>query len=135
MARAFGRAHNSYSRYFNQVRGRSGHLWQNRFYSAPLGHRHLVSALRYVDLNPVRARLVERALDYEWSSARAHVAARSSSCAGTLNTKHGLTLAARPRSTIQTSPRRGSAMLRFFSIEGQENPLGGFHQVAVLEWG
>ena len=26
-------------------------------------------------------------------------------------------------------------MLRFFSIEGQENPLGGFHQVAVVEWG
>ena len=35
-----------------------------------------MSALRYVDLNPVRARLVERALDYEWSSARAHLAGR-----------------------------------------------------------
>ncbi len=76
MAKALGRTHNFHSRYFNLVRRRSEHLWRNRVYSAPLGHRHLVSALRYVDLNPVRARLVERALDYQWSSARGHVAAR-----------------------------------------------------------
>jgi putative transposase len=79
MARGFGRAHNSYSRYFNTVRRRSGHVWQNRFYSAPLGREHLVQALRYVDLNPVRARLVDGALDYPWSSARAHVTGRDPS--------------------------------------------------------
>ena len=76
MSKAFGRAHNSYSRYFNTVRHRSGHLWQNRFYSTPLGREHLTRALRYTDMNPVRARLVERALDYSWSSARAHVTGR-----------------------------------------------------------
>jgi putative transposase len=76
MARGFGRAHNAYSRYFNSVRRRSGHLWQNRFYSAPLGREHLARALRYVDMNPVRARLVESAGDYPWSSARAHASGR-----------------------------------------------------------
>lgn len=76
LAKAFGRAHNEYSRYLNAVRRRSGHLWQNRFYSAPLGRDHLLRALRYVDLNPLRARLVERAMEFEWSSARGHVRSR-----------------------------------------------------------
>ena len=49
---------------------------QNRFYSAPVGREHLVQALRYVDLNPVRARLVESASEYPWSSERAHISGR-----------------------------------------------------------
>jgi len=73
LAHGFGRAHNAYSRCFNQSRRRSGHLWQNRFYSAPLDQAHLVEALRYVDLNPVRARLTDDPLAYRWSSAQAHV--------------------------------------------------------------
>ena len=38
---------------------------------------HLVSALRYVSLNPVRARLVARAEDWRWSSVRAHLAGKN----------------------------------------------------------
>jgi len=38
---------------------------------------HLVSALRYAALNPIRARLVERAEDWPWSSTRAHLAGKS----------------------------------------------------------
>jgi putative transposase len=37
---------------------------------------HLAAALRYVSLNPVRARLVERAQDWRWSSTRAHLRGR-----------------------------------------------------------
>ena len=77
MAQGFGRTHNSYARHLNALRHRSGHLWQNRFYSVPLDFAHLLRALRYVDLNPVRARLVERAEDYQWSSARAHLDGRN----------------------------------------------------------
>jgi putative transposase len=79
LALALGRAHNLYCRWFNARRRRSGHLWQNRFYSAPLGRSHLLAALRYVDLNPARAGLTERAVDYRWSSARAHAACRDPS--------------------------------------------------------
>ncbi|MEZ5366571.1 MAG: hypothetical protein R2748_30590 [Bryobacterales bacterium] len=39
-----------------------------------LGPMHLVTALKYVDLNPVRAGLVGRPAQYPWSSAVAHVA-------------------------------------------------------------
>ena len=73
LAIALGRAHQAYSRYFNRRYQRSGHLWQNRFYSCPLGRGHLATALLYVDLNPVRARLVGAAEHYPWSSAAAHL--------------------------------------------------------------
>jgi putative transposase len=79
LAQALGRAHNLYSRWFNARHHRSGHLWQNRFYSTPLDRRHLSTALRYVDLNPLRARLVERAVEYRWSSARAHALGQDAS--------------------------------------------------------
>jgi putative transposase len=76
LAVAFGRAHYRYSHYFQAKRRTTGHLWQNRFYSCALSRDHLVTAMRYVELNPVRAGLVRTAEDYGWSSARAHVDGR-----------------------------------------------------------
>ena len=52
----------------------TGHLWQGRFSSVAMDEPHLHAALRYVALNPVRARLVSRAEDWPWSSVRAHFA-------------------------------------------------------------
>jgi putative transposase len=69
LAKAIGRTHNDYSRWLNIQRREVGHLWQNRFHSCPLDERRLWAALRYVELNPVRAGLVERASDWQWSSA------------------------------------------------------------------
>src|SRR5258708_819631 len=54
----------------------TGHLFQGRFGSVVLDEPHLVAAARYVALNPVRARLVRRAQDWAWSSARAHLKGR-----------------------------------------------------------
>ena len=76
LARALGRAHYEYTIYLNRGRKRSGHLWQNRFFSTPLDRDHTRVALRYVDLNPVRAGLVKQAVEHEWSSAVAHVEGR-----------------------------------------------------------
>jgi putative transposase len=73
LARALGQAHWIYARYLNKRYGRSGHLWQNRFYSCPLGAGHAVAALLYVDLNPLRAGLVGAAEHYPWSSANRHL--------------------------------------------------------------
>jgi putative transposase len=70
--RGCGRMHNDYSRWVQIRRQMQGHLWQNRYYSCPLDDGHLVEAVRYVELNPVRAGLVERAWDWRWSSAEAH---------------------------------------------------------------
>jgi putative transposase len=71
-AHGLGRAHYLYARYLHERWGGSGHLWQNRFFSCPLDREHLWVALRYVDLNPVRAGLVAEATDYGWSSAGPH---------------------------------------------------------------
>lgn len=50
--------------------GTSGHVWQGRFKSFVIqDDEHLLTALRYVERNPLRARLVERAEDWSWSSA------------------------------------------------------------------
>jgi putative transposase len=73
LARALGRAHNDYARWLNLRRRETGHVWQNRFYSCPLDGPHQWDALRYVELNPVRAGLVPFALEWRWSSATAHV--------------------------------------------------------------
>jgi putative transposase len=78
LALALGQAHWRYAMRFHRRYGRSGHLWQNRFYSCPLGPRRLVTALAYVDLNPVRAGLVGEPLQYPWSSAAGHVTGRDS---------------------------------------------------------
>ena len=73
LAEGFGRLHNEFSRWQNVQYNRTGHLWQNRFYSCPMSEEHFWRALRYVELNPVRAGLVAHAWDWPWSSARAHV--------------------------------------------------------------
>ena len=72
LAQAIGRAHMRHARRVNRQQGWSGHLWANRFYSTALDEAHLWTAAKYVELNPVRARLVERAEHYPWSSAKAH---------------------------------------------------------------
>ena len=54
-------AHRRYTNFINERYGWTGHLWQGRFESVPMSEDHLAGALRYVSLNPVRARLVARA--------------------------------------------------------------------------
>jgi len=71
-----GEAHRRYTRHVNFREGWRGHLFQGRFASYPLDNAHLMAAVRYVELNPVAARLVGRAGDWRWSSTRSHVASQ-----------------------------------------------------------
>jgi putative transposase len=74
LGRAIGEAHRRYTNFIN-ARGRwSGHLFQSRFASVAMDDAHLRAAVRYVSLNPVRARLAARPEDWAWSSVRAHLA-------------------------------------------------------------
>ena len=72
-------AHTVYAMYFNARTRMSGHVWQGRFHSCPLDDTHLWAAVRYVEQNPVRAGMVERAEAYPWSSAAAHCGMRDDS--------------------------------------------------------
>ena len=64
--------HMRYAQRINRRRHWKGHLWQGRFFSSPLDTSYLWAAIRYVERNPVRAKLVRRAERYPWSSAPAH---------------------------------------------------------------
>lgn len=70
----FAYAHRRYTGFINARHRWTGHLWQGRFGAVAMDEQHLAAAARYVALNPVRARLVERAEEWEWSSVRAHLA-------------------------------------------------------------
>ena len=65
-----------YAGWFNHRHGRTGALWEGRFRSSLLEtDAYLLTCMRYIENNPVRAGMVERAEDYRWSSSRHHVGA------------------------------------------------------------
>lgn len=70
-------AHGRYAAYWNARQSSTGHVWQGRFYSCPLEESHLWAAVRYAELNPVRAGMVESAQLWSWSSAGAHCGVRA----------------------------------------------------------
>lgn len=62
---------NTHVRRYHQHYKSSGHLWQGRFKAFPIEtDEHLLTVMRYVERNPVRAGLTERAEEWLWSSAR-----------------------------------------------------------------
>ena len=73
---ALADAHRRYSRAINFREGWRGYLWQGRFASFPMDENYLLHCARYIELNPVRARLAARPRDWRWSSARAHLSGR-----------------------------------------------------------
>jgi putative transposase len=77
LARAFGEAHRRYTRMKNFEEGVRRYLFQGRFSSVVLDERRLMAAVRYVELNPVRAGMVSHAWDYVWSSAGFHSGMRA----------------------------------------------------------
>jgi putative transposase len=74
LRRALGEVHRRYTRMVNLREGWRGN--QGRFASYVLDERYLLTAARYIELNPVRAGLVEAPSRYRWSSAAAHARGR-----------------------------------------------------------
>jgi putative transposase len=79
LARAFNTLHMRYAQYFNGKRSLKGHLWRARFMSCILDDQSVREEVRFIENNPVRTHLVERAEDYPWSSAIAHTEIKSDS--------------------------------------------------------
>jgi putative transposase len=62
-----------YVRSVNVTHRRTGTLWEGRYRAAPIdGERYFMACSRYIELNPVRARMARHPRDYRWSSYRAH---------------------------------------------------------------
>ena len=63
-----------FARYYNKNHHRRGYFWGERFKSVIVENGEtLINCLAYIDLNPVRAGLVERPEDYRWNSLGYHV--------------------------------------------------------------
>ena len=132
LARAVGRAHFLYTQYVNRLHGRSGHLWQNRFFSCALDDEHLWAALVYVERNPVRARLVRKAWNYAWSSAAAHVGQASPPKLLDLSEWRRRWTAAKWRmQLVRVEDEEAGARLRRCTHRGR--PLGSDRFVSKLE--
>lgn len=57
--------------YYNQLEGRRGTLWESRYKSSPVqADDYLLACIRYIELNPIRARMIAAAEHYPWSSIR-----------------------------------------------------------------
>ena len=83
LADLFKEAHRRYTRRINLREDWRGHLWQERFHSYVMDETHLVAAVRYIELNPVRAGLCKQPDDWHWSSVHAHLAARDDTLTNT----------------------------------------------------
>ena len=58
-----------YTRFVNKRHGRTGTLWEGRFRSSLIdSEQYLLRCYRYVEMNPVRARIVDHPAQYRWSS-------------------------------------------------------------------
>ncbi|HEG43417.1 MAG TPA: transposase [Phycisphaerales bacterium] len=72
LAKAIGGTHYLYTQYVNRMHSRSGHLWQNRFFSCPMDNQHLWQAMQYIETNPIRSGTADKPWLYPYSSASAH---------------------------------------------------------------
>ena len=78
LRRGIGEAHRLYTRHINFKTKTRGHLFQGRFFSCPLDTSHFLAAARYVERNPVRAKICKQAEEYKWSSANYHLGLKKS---------------------------------------------------------
>jgi putative transposase len=134
LGRAVGETHRRYTNFIN-ARGRwTGHLFQSRFASVVLDHDHLIRAVRYVSMNPVRARLVARPEDWKWSSVRAHLTGADD---GLVKVRSVLDRIPHLKELLQASAGTATATEDDFSdlrrAESTGRPLGTAEFVADLE--
>jgi len=130
LARAVGETHRRYTNFVNTRIGWIGHLFQSRFASVVMDETHLIAAARYVTLNPVRARLVRRAEDWPWSSARAHLARRNDMLVSVAPLLERVPQFA---SLLETSAADAAAFAPIRAAETTGRPLGGAAFVSDLE--
>jgi len=115
-----------YVRYFNDAQGRTGTLWEGRFKAVPIeSEQYLLVCHRYIELNPVRARMVARPGDYRWSSWHA-------------NAEGGADGLARPHPLIlalgDTPERRREAYRALFAEALSDDTLAAIRHATNTAW-
>jgi putative transposase len=79
----------NFARFYNKRHGRKGYFWGDRFKSVIVENGEtLINCLAYIDLNPVRAGIIEKPEDYRWNSLGYHL--QTNNADGFLSTVFGL---------------------------------------------
>jgi putative transposase len=122
--RNLGKAHQRYTLYINKKMQWRGYLWQGRFSSYPMDEAYSFEAVRYVELNPVRAGICAHPAHYRWSSARQRIGKGNA---------HDYPVATLPTSQFtvedwqeywQESLSRQALIEAFMTNESLQRPLG-----------
>ena len=118
-----------YVRLFNTRHGRSGTLWEGRYKACLVdSDDYLLRCARYIDLNPVRARLTASACDYRWSS-----------CAALCGMRHDSLLSLHPvqRALGHAGPERGAAYRALLNeiVTPEEMQAIGLYLQQQRAWG
>ena len=131
---AIGEAHRRYSRMINFREDWKGHLWQGRFASYVLDNNYLLACARYIEMNPVRAGLVNDPKAWQWSSAKAHIDGINDKLVKTeplikIVKKNWVdflseSISLKERNLLQTHERTGRPLGRTEFIEKLEKTLG-----------
>lgn len=130
LRRTFADAHRRYTGFINARHRWTGHLWQGRFGAVVMDEAHLWHAMRYVSLNPVRARLVERPEEWPWSSMRAHLARKDDAL---VRVAPALERYGDFAEFLESSADGAEAWQALRRSESTGRPLGGAEWIADLE--
>jgi putative transposase len=129
LRRALAATHGRYASIVNARRKRTGHFWQGRFGCVVMDEEHLAAAIRYVCLNPVRARLVARPQDWRWSSVRAQLSGKEDG----LTTRGPIDARFAPFKDFLDEPAVNEALDRLRAAETIGRPLGDGSFLGKLE--
>lgn len=123
MMQSLGR---SYVRYLNDAHRRTGTLWEGRYRAAPIdSEAYLMTCSRYIELNPVRARMARHPREYRWSSYRANALG----AADALVTAHALYL-----SLGRSAAERQDSYRALFRERLDETFIEGLRSVTNVGW-
>jgi putative transposase len=130
LRKAMSSLHRAYAGIINARRKKSGHFWQGRFGCVAMDGSHTVSALRYVLLNPVRAKLCARPEQWLWSSAAAYLKNRSDGLTETGDLRE---LCPDIKSLLAASPEQEMAEMLLRRAETIGRPMGSAVFLEKLE--
>jgi putative transposase len=127
LSKAMSSVHRAYAGHINTRRKKTGHFWQGRFGCVAMDGEHAVNALRYVLLNPVRAKLAKKPEQWLWSSAKAYL---KNSKDTLTETTYFSKLCPDMKSLLADSPEQDMSEMQIRRAETIGRPLGS---VAFLE--
>ncbi len=115
-----------YVQYFNYTYDRTGTLWEGRYKATPIdSEQYLLTCMRYIELNPVRAGMVDHPGEYPWSSYPANAQGKED----TLITPHSLY-----RRLGRTDNERQAAYRQLFRAQLSKSDIEAIREATNKAW-